>query len=91
MIGCLAHHEIGGGAILDDVVAQVGEVDLLPDAFGKGAPLVPYLDYLLYRDSEVGRVMLNIGGIANITALPPGATLDQVIAFGKICEINSSR
>jgi anhydro-N-acetylmuramic acid kinase len=50
-------------------------------AGGKGAPLVPYLDYLLYRDSAVGRVMLNIGGIANITALPPGATLDQVIAF----------
>src|SRR5437667_7892698 len=50
-------------------------------AGGKGAPLVPYLDYLLYRDSEVGRVMLNIGGIANVTALPPGATLDQVIAF----------
>ncbi len=50
-------------------------------AGGKGAPLVPYLDYLLYRDREVGRVMLNIGGIANVTALPPGATLEQVIAF----------
>lgn len=50
-------------------------------AGGKGAPLVPFLDYLLYRDAMVGRVMLNIGGIANITALPPGATLDQVIAF----------
>jgi len=50
-------------------------------AGGKGAPLVPYLDYLLYRDAKIGRVMLNIGGIANVTALPPGATLDQVIAF----------
>jgi anhydro-N-acetylmuramic acid kinase len=50
-------------------------------AGGKGAPLVPFLDYLLYRDPRIGRVMLNIGGIANITALPPGATLDQVIAF----------
>jgi anhydro-N-acetylmuramic acid kinase len=50
-------------------------------AGGKGAPLVPFLDYLLYRDPKIGRVMLNIGGIANITALPPRATLDQVIAF----------
>ena len=48
---------------------------------GKGAPLVPFLDCLLYRDPKIGRVMLNIGGIANVTALPPGATLDQVIAF----------
>ncbi len=50
-------------------------------AGGKGAPLVPYLDHLLYRDPKIGRVMLNIGGIANVTALPPGSTLDQVIAF----------
>ena len=50
-------------------------------AGGKGAPLVPFLDYLLYRDPNVGRVTLNIGGIANVTALPPGAALDQVIAF----------
>jgi anhydro-N-acetylmuramic acid kinase len=50
-------------------------------AGGKGAPLVPYLDYLLYRDPKIGRVMLNLGGIANVTALPPSATLDDVIAF----------
>ncbi len=50
-------------------------------AGGKGAPLVPYLDYLLYRDPSIGRIALNIGGIANLTALPAKASLDQVIAF----------
>lgn len=50
-------------------------------AGGQGAPLVPYLDYLLFRDAHEGRVLLNIGGIANITALPPGAQPDEVIAF----------
>jgi anhydro-N-acetylmuramic acid kinase len=50
-------------------------------AGGKGAPLVPYLDYLLYRDPSIGRIALNIGGIANLTALPTNASLDQVIAF----------
>jgi anhydro-N-acetylmuramic acid kinase len=48
---------------------------------GKGAPLVPYLDYILYRDASVGRIAQNIGGIANLTAIPAGASLDQIIAF----------
>jgi anhydro-N-acetylmuramic acid kinase len=48
---------------------------------GKGAPLVPYLDYALYRDSRVGRIAQNIGGIANLTAIPPGAAPSLVLAF----------
>jgi anhydro-N-acetylmuramic acid kinase len=48
---------------------------------GKGAPLVPFLDYILYCDPHVGRVVQNIGGIANLTAIPAGASADKVVAF----------
>jgi anhydro-N-acetylmuramic acid kinase len=50
-------------------------------AGGKGAPLVPFLDFLLYRDPRVGRIVQNIGGIANLTAIPAGAASARVIAF----------
>jgi len=50
-------------------------------AGGKGAPLVPYLDYLWFRDTRVGRIVQNIGGIANLTAIPAGARADDVFAF----------
>ena len=50
-------------------------------AGGKGAPLVPFLDYLLFRDARVGRIVQNIGGIANLTAIPANADANDVIAF----------
>ncbi len=50
-------------------------------AGGQGAPLVPLVDFILFRSRRVNRVALNIGGIANITFIPRNATPEKVIAF----------
>ena len=50
-------------------------------AGGKGAPLVSMVDYLLFRHRRIGRVALNIGGIANITVIPAAAGRDEIVAF----------
>jgi len=48
---------------------------------GQGAPLVPLVDYMLFRSQDCGRVLLNIGGIANVTVLPKACEMDAVFAF----------
>src|SRR5581483_3141762 len=50
-------------------------------AGGKGAPLVPFLDYLLFRHRTRGRIVQNLGGIGNLSAIPAGARPQDVTAF----------
>lgn len=63
-------------------VPTVGDYRVADMALGgEGAPLVPYLDYLLFHSKTKNRGLLNIGGIANITILPRNCSLEDVWAF----------
>lgn len=72
--GAIAAHRLRVPVVSDFRVADMA-------AGGKGAPLVPFLDFMLFRHPIMGRIVLNIGGIANLTAVPAGAAQRDVIAF----------
>ena len=66
-------------AVHAPVVSNFRPADMV--AGGQGAPLVPLLDATLFAHPRRARVLQNLGGIANLTLVPPGGSLDQLIAF----------
>ncbi|MDR3746371.1 MAG: anhydro-N-acetylmuramic acid kinase [Acidobacteriaceae bacterium] len=76
--------QLGEAAVIAErlrcpVVSDLRPADLA--AGGQGAPLVPMLDFCLFRSAKVNRILLNLGGIANLTAIPAASSLDQLLAF----------
>ena len=76
--------QIGEAAVLAErlrcpVVSDLRPADLA--AGGQGAPLVPMLDYTLFRHATRNRILLNLGGIANLTVIPAAASIDSLLAF----------
>jgi anhydro-N-acetylmuramic acid kinase len=76
--------QIGEPAVISEktglpVVSDFRKADMAVG--GEGAPLTPYLDYVLHRDPDENRILQNIGGISNLTFLPAGASPCEVIAF----------
>ena len=50
-------------------------------AGGEGAPLTPYVHYHVFQSRKISRLIVNLGGIANVTYLPRGGGLQDVVAF----------
>ena len=70
------------------VIAERTGIDVISDfrvadvaAGGQGAPLVPIADAMLWSSDEHWRALQNIGGIGNVTVVPPGGTIEGVRAF----------
>ena len=76
--------QVGEAAVIAERLRVPVVSDFRPGdvaAGGQGAPLVPMLDYCMFRSAEISRVLLNLGGIANLTAIPAEADIDGVMAF----------
>lgn len=87
----VAHHpgqratlQIGNAALIAErcgrpVISDFRSRDLA--AGGEGAPLAPFFHHAVLAAAGEGRLVLNLGGIANVTWLPRGARAGEVLAF----------
>lgn len=76
--------ELGEPAIIAEMVGVPVVAELRPSdvaAGGQGAPLSAFVDWVLFGDPERSRAVQNIGGIANVTYLPAGAEIGDVLSF----------
>jgi len=76
--------QIGDPSVLATItrIPTIGDFRVADMAVGgQGAPLVPYFDWLVFRSKKYHRLLLNIGGIANITVLPKNCVPEDVVAF----------
>ena len=87
----VAHHpeshatlQIGDPSVIAERTGLVTVADFRPRdlaAGGEGAPLAPFFHLAAFGDPRETRLVLNLGGIANVTWLPRGGDADAVVAF----------
>ena len=76
--------QVGEASIIAEKTGIVTVSDFRPRdmaAGGEGAPLSAYVDFILYHSQQEGIIALNIGGIANVTAIPAKAKEEDILAF----------
>lgn len=76
--------QLGNGSVMAQLLETTVVSDFRPADMaqgGQGAPLVPFVDYIIYADEDKSRILQNIGGISNITVIPKGFKEDLVYAF----------
>ncbi len=76
--------QLGSGSVIAQLtgITTVSNFRMADMAVGgQGAPLVPYAEYVLFSQKDKTIAMHNLGGISNLTLMPKGQDIDQVIAF----------
>jgi anhydro-N-acetylmuramic acid kinase len=76
--------QLGDPAVIAQLtgIVTIGDFRVADVALGgQGAPLVPYVDWLIFSKLKKNVLILNIGGIANFTFVPADAEKTKVQAF----------